>query len=277
MNSAPQFPESTEKFAKEKTGEDFWDTWWLSRPLPPPIDPYRSGLKNYPFRKFHEYFERVFAGYPTRGKKLIEIGCAQSVFLPYLAKYFGFDVSGLDRSELGCERARAILNREGVTGAVYRGDLFSPPPCLFQDFDVAISFGVVEHFEDTGKALGAIAKFLKREGRTMTSIPNLSGMLGSLQKFFDRSIYDVHVPLDKEALAAAHGQAGLEILACEYFLPVSLDVLNIDRWPKGLAYKITLHSFALLSRAVWLLSDYLPLLRPNRWSSPYIICVAQKL
>lgn len=273
MGSAPMSPASPE--TGDRTGAQFWDQWWQRSRLPPPIDPHRSGLKNYPFRKLHESFERVFRGQATKGQKLIEIGAAQSAWLPCFAKSFGFRVAGIDRSELGCERARVMLGREGVSGEIRCADFFSPPADWLQAFDVGVSFGVVEHFEDTAGALSAIARFLKPGGRMITLIPNMTGMLRAWQRRLDRALCDAHVPLDRERLAAAHGQAGLQVESCEYLLPLALEVLNVESWPRRLPYWIVVRTHGVISRAVWLLDGALHF-RPNRWSSPYILCVARK-
>jgi len=276
MGSALTWRASSEATAGDRTGQGFWEKWWERSSLPPPIGPHRRGLKNYPFRKFHEYFERIFKGHPTQGKKLLEIGCAQSAFLPYFSKYFGFEVSGLDRSELGCERARQMLEREGVAGEIHCADFFSPPEQLLGRFDVIFSMGVVEHFEQTADAVRAIAKLLSLGGRMVTNIPNFTGVLRAYQGLLDSAIRDVQVPLDRESLAAAHGDAGLEVESCEYFLPISLEVLNVASWPRRLPYWITIRTHGIISRAIWLIDDYVPILKPNRWSSPYVNCVARK-
>lgn len=260
----------------DRAGSSFWDDWWKRYPLPPAIDPYRSGLKNYPFRRFHDYFSEVFQGRAAQEKKLIEIGCAQSVLLPYFARYFGFEVYGLDRSELGCQRARMILERENVNGEIYCSDFFSAPDSLHHQFDVLFSMGVVEHFENTAEAVKAMALLLRPGGRMVTNIPNFTGVLRAYQKVLDKAIYDVQVPLDRDGLARAHREAGLEVESCEYFLPISLEVLNVESWPKHLPYWITVRTHGVISRALWLMDEHLPLIKPNRWTSPYVNCVARK-
>jgi SAM-dependent methyltransferase len=227
-------------------------------------------------RKFHRTFEQLFAGYDTSSMELVEVGCAQSAYLPYFAKHFGFKVSGIDRSEMGCERARTILEREGVKGQVYCTDFFSVPTQLIGRFDVAISFGVVEHFEQTAEALRAMARLLKPGGRMFDDIPNLTGMLGEYQKLLDMDMYNAHVPLSRESLASAHREAGLEIESCDYYLPICLEVFNLERWPKNLLYWFTIRSHTAISRAVWFVDDHIVRLRQNRWTSPYICCVSRK-
>jgi len=261
---------------RDRAGEIYWDRKWEKGGLPPALDPCGRGLNNYVSRKFHGYFERVFRSYPTHGRKLLEIGCAQSVYLPYFSKYFGFQVAGLDRSEIGCDKARMILDRESVTGQVYCADFFSPPHELLEEFDVVVSFGVVEHFQPTVEAIQGISKMLKPKGKMVTIIPNLVGILGPLQKVLDVTVYDAHVPLDRQGLASAHAEAGLEVESCEYFLPVNLGVLDIENWAKKLPYKITVRLRSWISKLFWLVEDHFGFPRGNRFSSPYINCVAQK-
>ena len=262
--------------AGDRTGRDFWDQWWQRTPLPLPIDPCRPGLKNYPYRSFHRYFSEVLGKDSGRQRRLIEVGCAQSVFLPYFARHLGFQVAGLDQSELGCERARRILDREGVDGQIYRADLFDPPSALLGGFDVAISFGVVEHFDDTSRPLAAIAALLKPDGKVLTLIPNLTGVLGRYQTLLDRRLYEAHVVMDCETLADAHHQAGLDVESAGYLMPVSFEVLNVEGWKNRSAKRVASRAHTAASRLAWAVDDHLFRLKPNRWTSPYVVCVARR-
>ncbi len=277
MASPPSSPESCDLKGGDKAGRNYWDKLWENHPLPPAMDPSGRGLDNYPCRKFHECFQSLFKTFPTRGSKLLEVGCAQSVYLPYFSKYFGFEVSGLDRSEIGCARARTILEREGVTGELCCADLFSPPQHLLESFHVVTSFGVVEHFEDSVECVKAMANFLRPGGRIITIIPNLAGILGTLQKMLARTVYDIHVPLDRERLSTVHKAAGLKLESCEYFLFTNLCILNIESWTKGIGYDSVTFLLRWISKSFWLAEAFLPFFKPNRWTSPYIQCVAEKL
>ncbi len=269
-------PESSEAKARDLAGEQFWEQWWEKTPLPAAFHPDRRGLKNYPSKKFHGFFQGVFKGYSTAGKRLLEVGCAQSVLLPYFSKYFGFAVSGLDRSEVGCQRSRLILEREGVKGDVYCADVFLPPSELLENFDVVVSFGVVEHFTDTVQAVKAVARFARPGGKIITEVPNLTRLLGAYQKILDRALYNAHVPLDRKTLETAHREAGLEVESCIYFLPIGLSVLNVDNWWEGFTWKLIGRLHVLITYCIWWVDGWLLLLRPNGWTSPYVVCVATK-
>jgi 2-polyprenyl-3-methyl-5-hydroxy-6-metoxy-1,4-benzoquinol methylase len=45
-------------------------------------------------------------------------------------------------------------------------------------FDVVISFGLIEHFEDTDACLKAISQFIAPQGLLITFIPNMEGFPG---------------------------------------------------------------------------------------------------
>jgi len=261
---------------RDRAGEAFWEEWWKRTPLPAPLDPHRPGLKNYVTRRFHAAFEQLFKGYDASSMELVEVGCAQSVYLPYFAKQFGFKVSGIDRSEMGCARARLMLEREGVKGEVYCTDFFSIPEQLAGRFDVVISFGVLEHFEHTAGALRAMAKLLKPGGRMFVDVPNLKGVLGKYQNLLDPSMFNAHVPISRDLLASAHLEAGLEIESCDYFLPICLEVINVEQWPRNLRYWFTVRCHTAISRAVWFVDDHITRLPQNPWTSPLIYCVSRK-
>jgi SAM-dependent methyltransferase len=206
----------------------------------------------------------------------LEIGAARSTWLPYFNREFGFQVAGIDYSEVGCTQARAILDRAGVDGTIVCADFFSPPAELLGAFDVVVSFGVAEHFRDTPAALARFAGFLKPGGLMITSVPNLTGLVGWIQKRVGRKIYDIHVPLDRDDLSLAHQRAGLNVRACGYFMSANFSVLNFADWPRGLAYTLAVKLESALTMLVWALELRGLKIRPNKLTSPYVVCLATK-
>jgi 2-polyprenyl-3-methyl-5-hydroxy-6-metoxy-1,4-benzoquinol methylase len=261
--------------AIDKAGKSYWDHTWENRSLPQAIDPCAKGLTYYVDRKFHEFFRETFSELDTKERTILEIGCAGSRWLPYFAKEFGFRVCGLDYSELGCHQARQVLAEAGVKGEVVCCDFFSPPQSLLKAFDVVVSFGVVEHFENTAGCLTAFSEFLKPGGLMVTNIPNMVGMIGSLQKVLNRAVFDIHVPMDERRLAAGH-EPSLQVLSCRYFLIVNWSVVNIENCQNKYLHRIALSVRSSLSKGFWILEDFIPFIRPNRVTSPYINCVARK-
>lgn len=229
---------------------------------------------------FHKRFKSAF-GYDSDPKTLIEIGCARSRWLPYFATEFGFEVTGLDYSAVGCDQAREILRRENVPGSVVCANLFDPPSELIGKFDVAVSFGVVEHFEDTREAIRAIARLLKPGGLLVTTVPNLVGWIGWIQKRINSKIYDIHVPLDREALCKAHTDAGLAISRCEYFMFTYFGVLNVnessDRSFVRSAKRLLIRTLEAISLLTWKVETVAGRFPANRSTSPYVLCIARNV
>ena len=236
-----------DKATADKAGADYWNRLWEAGTLPAPIDPFAPGARGYYSRQFHRYFEGAFGSSGTQGLKFVEVGCAQSVYLPYFAKYFGFVVSGLDRSRIGCEKARRVLE------------------------------SVVEHYPDTAECVRAMAKLLKPNGKMVTVVPNMNGVHGTMQRILDRSVYDIHVPLDREGVLSAHLRAGLVVEMCDYFLPFNLGVVNFEKWRRSfLIYNLLRSLRSLLSNSFWLVDEHLVRLPASRRMSPNINCVARK-
>jgi 2-polyprenyl-3-methyl-5-hydroxy-6-metoxy-1,4-benzoquinol methylase len=259
----------------DKAGKAYWDSVWRDASPPAFIDARDPALANALNRRFHEAFVQAFAGRRTQGAALIEIGCARSPWLPYFAKEFGFRVSGLDYSEIGCRQEEEVLRRAGVAGRVHCADMFHPPQELRGGFDAVVSFGLVEHFERTAEAVGACAGFARPGGLVVTCVPNLKGLLGALQRRIDRAIYDLHVPLDAADLARAHEAAGLRVRTARMLLPLNLGVLNMSARRPALPWKLAAKAGEILTRAVWALDRARPL-PETPYFSPYAFCVAEK-
>ena len=264
----------------DKAGKKYWDDSWAASKLPEAINPADMSLDNYVSRRFHGLFVNLFDGLQTRSLRLLEVGCAKSTWLPYFAKEFGFEVCGLDYSPIGCEMATQITRLNKVDAKIFCADLFAPPLDMLGQFDVVVSFGVVEHFDDTSACLNSVSAFLKPGGIIITSIPNMTGLIGSIQKAVNKPVYNIHQLIDSIMLSDAHKLAGLEVLNCNYFIFTSFGVANLEGISVnsfyGYSKKIIIGVMARISKLVWLIESKLGFLPPNKTFSPYIYCVARK-
>lgn len=261
-------------------GKEYWGAAWEAAPLPKAIDPDSRELWNHVSRRFHQLFTEVFRSTSTRGSRLLEIGCARSPWLPYFAQRFGFAVTGLDYSEVGVEQTRRVLRNEGVDGQVVLADFLTPPDAMLRSFDVVVSFGVVEHFRDTAAAIAAAARFLKPGGLLITEVPNMVGSVGWVTQMLNRPVYDIHVPLGREALEAATRRAGLEVQRCEYVVFVNFGICNLNGLPVDtLTWKLKrrlLQALTLVTGAAWILEERARWVRPGRLSAGYVISVGRQ-
>ncbi|MCA9198411.1 MAG: class I SAM-dependent methyltransferase [Planctomycetales bacterium] len=257
-----------------------WDQRWQDRQLPLKVNPANRSLHNYQVVYFDRVFQRLFEQYRHGGANhhplhLMEVGCARSTWLPYFANRLGCQVQGLDYSEHGCHMAEQILRQSRVDGQIHCADLFAPPAELQGQFDVVVSFGVVEHFSDTSACLSQMARLAKPGGMLITIIPNMQGLPGLCQKWLDKDVYNIHVPLSAADLATAHIQAGLQVSECRYHMSAGLQVVSLESWPANRWKRTAQKAKSMLTRTGWWL-DRTFRLPANRITSPCIICTAIK-
>src|SRR4051794_29157340 len=100
------------------TGTPYWDAVWDRTQATRVVDPFKPGINHYIDRQFHAYFSRQFAGVNTTGMRLLEIGCANSAWLPYFNRTFGFTVAGVDYSEVGVLSTRRTLQALSVEATI---------------------------------------------------------------------------------------------------------------------------------------------------------------
>ena len=265
----------------DKASAEYWSDVWSNTPLNPPIVYTKENAKNYPARILHQIFLQELQNKETKGKTMLEIGCGNSSWLSYFAQTFGMDVSGIDYSEKGCEQSRKIFERDQVKGKIYFGDFFNPPPEVPHNFDFVYSGGVVEHFENTAEALKAFAAYLKPGGIMITTLPNMAGLSGWIQRAFNKPVYDTHVPLTKEAVVKSHKEAGLEVIHEQYYASISmyinLESINGQKVRLLPIKKLFTKSMSIFSLLVWKIENTVGYFRPTSFFSPGIVIVSKKI
>lgn len=252
------------------TTPDYWENTWAHTDVPDPIDPRDDTPENYYYRVMHTLFTRVLGEHCAADARLIEIGCGGSRWLPYFHRAFGYDVSGIDYTVAGVCLSQAILDKAGVTGRIVQGDLFDPPPDWIGRFDVVVSFGLVEHFENTSQVVSACARYLRPGGRMITLVPTMHGLYGLAYRLLRPAVYHRHIPHSRETLAQSHTDAGLDITHCDYVL--GLPGMISAPASSGLLGRM---AFAA-SRLYWKLERSGWGILPNHWTSPYALCFATK-
>jgi 2-polyprenyl-3-methyl-5-hydroxy-6-metoxy-1,4-benzoquinol methylase len=257
----------------DKAGMEYWDKVWSGGSLPPPVQVDPPNRHNYLERCFDAIFARYLGG--RSGARLVEVGCARSVMLPFMALRYQVKVSGIDYSHLGCEQSRQILRAGNIDGTIFEADLFNPPRELLNSFDFVTSFGVAEHFDAVSKCLQAMGQLLKPGGLIITFVPNLAGVLGPLQIFANREIYGIHQILTARTLQSEHERAGFTVLEARSLGALNFCLLN---WGAGSGLKARLGrkvSSAITKFSWTMLPQSSVSWRPGPFSS-HLACVARK-
>jgi SAM-dependent methyltransferase len=209
------------------------------------------------------------------GRRLLEMGCGGSRWLPWFAREMGYSVEGVDYSSSGCRNSQRGLEAAGVTGTIHCRDFLDLGQEFERRYDIVSSFGVVEHFEDPTSVLRLFAKCLRSEGLMVTFVPNMAGLYGSLIKHFDRALFETHLLFDLEDLADFHRRAGMEIKLATYTGWADFQSIPYDRLGElpGLALKNFVYAWNL---ALLVAYRRLPTFRPqSRWLCDSMLVIAR--
>lgn len=210
-----------------------------------------------------------------------EIGCAASGWLPYFAQKYGYLVSGLDYSEVGCRLAEENLNRLNIRyDQIICTDVFKWRS--EKKFDIIFTYGVLEHFEKPQALIDICYKHLNDNGVIITLVPNLQGVMGVLFRFFAYDIYKMHIVISKDALKQVHIDAGFRDIKTDYVGTFSLGVIPWRLSNRWLLKKDSLRAWItlkLIGLAHWCIGTILKMLNceiSSKFFSPYIVSIMRK-
>lgn len=127
-------------------------------------------------------FSRTASGEPR--PRILDLGCGYGALGGEL-KSLGYEVWGVESSDLAVERARSRLD------VALTGDITDADEVLKQlegRFDYLVFSDILEHLRDPGAVLRAYLSVLNDDGRVVISVPNVANWqtrLGLLRGHFD--------------------------------------------------------------------------------------------
>jgi 2-polyprenyl-3-methyl-5-hydroxy-6-metoxy-1,4-benzoquinol methylase len=214
---------------KDFAQQEFWEALFKAKSG----NTIRSApVMSYGFRLLAEALLKSIAD--IRPARILEIGCADSVMLPFLANQTGAVPCGIDYSPSGCELARKRLQAEGLVGEIYCLDIFSNASSRIGQFDLVYSLGVVEHFDDLQGTISAFARFVSSNGALVTEIPNMRSLHGLLSWIYQPKVLKKHILYSRKNLTVAHRKAGLKSIKTFHWGVFTLDIVAwgvSPRWP----------------------------------------------
>jgi SAM-dependent methyltransferase len=199
------------------TDRTYWDEVWLTTDGALGIDAARD--------LHHAHIERMLEARLGPGRRFLEIGAGGSAWPAHAAARFGAEAWGIDFSRTGLALAGDAAVARGVRARVklVEGDLFDRGRLPFRSFHVIYSGGFLEHFRDPAPVVERMAELLAPDGWVVTTVPNLAGLNGWLQRRVDPECFARHVVFTPESLDAAHAAGGLRAVEPAGFVGV-LDV-----------------------------------------------------
>jgi len=165
------------------TDDKFWDNYWKKVKVPCRID------LTFSFdRCLEKTFSRFLKADPN--VKLIEIGCAPGRWLVYFHEKYSYQISGIDNSETGVRKTHDNLRYHNIDRKIHRADLlkFRTPG----RYDVVLSLGFIEHFEEVDEVIEKHLSLLKPGGKLILGIPNFKGINFLIQKYMCADLLAKH-------------------------------------------------------------------------------------
>lgn len=154
----------------------------------------------------------AFLDCATDGRPIdvLELGCAPGGMLLELHRLRPRNAyRGVDLAPAGLAAAHAVLRSAGVAARLHHGDIRD---VVLEPADLAVSFGLVEHFTDPAEILRHHARFVRPGGTVAVTVPNYAhpAVVALLRRFCPETLatHNTRV-MSVEALRVAFAAAGL--------------------------------------------------------------------
>jgi len=252
------------------TTKEFWAKQHKNISLPQTIRP----EERYVFFLLDELFKKHL---PKNDKfTFLEIGCSPGAWMIYFHKTFGYNVTGIEYTTQGYELTKQNLKCTNTPGNVIHEDVFSTT-LQPESFDVVVSFGFIEHFEDQQEIIDVHYRLLKKGGILIIGVPNIfeDAVYGVVQRCISPREYKelraAHAHIDVETLNVQIEKHPIKRLMCDYAGVVNFSVVNTaarGRWVQ-LAYSIFASTIARWAKR-------LSIRRETKQFSPYVFYIGKK-
>ena len=247
--------------SNDLTDRNFWANYWESKK-----DLAFKVPANY---TFHQLLKDVITS--GKVKSAIELGGFPGYYAIFLKKYFQVDASLFDYY-IHPGVLKEVLDANDLTTkdiAVIEGDLFKYQPN--QLYDLVLSCGLIEHFNDTQDIIARHLSFLKPGGTLFITLPNFTGVNGWVQRKFDKDNYNKHniSSMNPELLSACCKALGLKNIEAFYYGKFSVWLENKSS-QSGLSKAFI--------KTLWLSGKIATRIVPveSKLLSPYIVLKATK-
>jgi SAM-dependent methyltransferase len=250
----------------ELTEKEYWEKFWDSVSVLTKVDLTFSNDSN-----IASIFDKFLVA--DSNKKAFEVGCAPGKWLIYLSERFNYSVDGCEYIDAASKKTIENLHVCGVKGFnIFTGDFLQMD--FDTKYDVVISLGFIEHFEDASLVCKKHAKLLNKGGLLIIGVPKLTGLNYYVAKQVDKSITDKLIPNHNlnimnlgffEGIGCITNCKNLFVGTVGGFEPALFETSKSPIW-----FKVAFHSISLI-----LNNRFLKRIN-NRCCSSYIMGVYQK-
>ncbi len=205
------------------TDRQFWQDYWESKQ--------NLGLSVPANYLFSEQLKEIVK--KNRIGTAIELGGFPGYYAIYLKKHLKVNATLFDyyvHPGILKEVLRVNgLQKEDI--GVIEADIFQH--ATEKKYDLVLSCGLIEHFEDTKDIIGRHLEFLKPAGTLFITLPNFTGVNGWVQKTFDPENYEKHNirSMDPQLLKKIAIELGLKEVTTGFYGGFSTWLENKEKKP----------------------------------------------
>jgi len=215
------------------------------------------------------------------GGSVVEIGSAPGEYVSEFGRRHGCVPHGIEYSEIGVEVNRQVFSKHGFDpDNVIHADVFSEEFAkrFKEKFDVVLSKGFIEHFEDLKPVIDRHMTLLKPGGYLIVTVPNLRGANNALARMFDETAIPRHNVkiMRRNVYRELFKRADLQERFCDYYGTFSFYLFTSGKSPiRRCALKIGSKMQPLLNLAFR--TAFGEKGAETAWFSPFLIYIGRKL
>ncbi|MBD3748345.1 MAG: methyltransferase domain-containing protein [Sphingobacteriales bacterium] len=247
--------------ANELTDRAFWQKYWESK----------KGLIVEIPRKyvFHDIFNEIFSS--QKVNSAIELGGFPGYYAVFLSKFYQSETTLLDYFVYP-SITKELVQKNGLSKdaiEIIEADLFNYQPQ--KQYNLVLSCGLIEHFEDTKSIIKTHIQFLAKDGKLLITLPNFTGVNGWVQKTFDFANYEKHniKSMNPQLLKNIAEELGLKDVRAYYYGGFSTWLENKEE--KSFATKLFVKTIWYAGKLITKAFNF-----ESKFFSPYIILEAKK-
>ncbi len=241
-----------------------WDATWSAKN----VELLLVQEQSLPIRRLKELIKNELPPGPFLA---IELGAGGSTWVLFLAGN-GARVAGIDLSEPGLRLSRDICASAGIEADLILGDVFHLP-FAENTFDVVLSAGLIEHFDNPIPLLENSCRLLRPGGLCITSVPNKIGLPGFLDRRINPETYFDHVRYKLDDLTESHVRAGFQIVNSGYVGSFSFGARAPKKGLFRLPYRIIRKSITTI---LWETMDLLNWSPETALFSPFLLVIGKR-
>lgn len=206
----------TSQDSNQLTEQKFWENYWQTLTLPSAIDEDFSFDRCLKSTLLARLKDLAPANQHAVKRSVFEVGAAPGKWLSLFPKD-EFSVAGIEYTKRGMAALRKNMELLEITPLeLIQGDFFTVKPR--PEYDVVISLGFIEHFDDPMPVIARHVEWLKPGGLLVLGVPNFTGFHGIMQSMLDKSILRAHNTkiMNIEFFSMTAEKLGLKIETSEY-------------------------------------------------------------